>query len=75
MEHDPGDQHKAWKSKVEETNARRKNETSNTSITPQGTSDKCQLKLSDKLQDSMMTDINISKEKVDRLMTAYSSCF
>ena len=59
MEHDPGDGHKAWKENLEEK-YRRKNETSNTSITPQGTSDKCQLKLSDKLQDSMMTDLKPS---------------
>ena len=75
MEHDPGDQHKAWKSKVEETNARRKNETSNTSITPQGTSDKRQLKLSDKLKTSMMTDLKLSKDEVDRFITAYNSGF
>ena len=54
MDHDPRDDHKAWKAKSEEKKARRKKETSNTSITPtvssEGTSDNHQLKLSDKLQ-------------------------
>ena len=75
MEHDPGDGHKAWKAKLDKKRLRRKNNNSNTAITPQGTSDKCQLKLSDKLQASMTTDLKLSKDKVDRLMTAYNSYF
>ena len=54
---------------------RRKNDNSNTAITPQGTSDKRQLKLSDKIQASMMTDLKLSKDEVDRMMTAYNLDF
>ena len=75
MEHDTGDGHKAWKAKLEEKKARRKNETSNTSITKQGNYEKIQLKLSDKLQVSMVTDLQLSKDKVDHLMTIYNSGF
>ena len=52
-----------------------KNDNSNTSITAQGNSDKRQLKLSDKIQASMMTDLKLSKDEVYRLMTAYNSDF
>ena len=75
MDHDPGDGHKARKAKLEEKKARRKNDNSNTSITAQGNSEKRQLKLSDKIQASMMTDLKLSKDKVDSLMTAYNSEF
>ena len=61
--------------KLEEKKAHRKNDTTNTSTTPQSTSDKRQLKLSDKLQASMMTDLKISKDKVDRQMTTYIRIF
>ena len=74
MDHDPGDGHKAWKAKFEGKKSRRKKETSNTSITPPASSEdtynKRQLKLYDKLQASMMTDLIISKEELDRLMKA-----
>ena len=75
MEHDPGDGHKAWQAKLDKKRGSRKNENYNTAITPQGTYDKRQLKLSEKLQTSMMTDLKISKDKVDRIMTAYNSDF
>ena len=75
MDHDPGYGHTAWKAKIEEKNACRKNENSNTSITPQGTYDKRQLKLSKKLRASMMTYLKLYKNKVDRLMNIYNSDF
>ena len=55
--------------------SRRNTENSNTSITPQGTSNKRKIRLSDKIQDSMKTDLKISKDEVDHLMTAYNSYF
>ena len=75
MEHDPGDGHKSWKANLDEKRGHRKNQNSNTAITPQGTSDKRQLKLSDKLQASMMTDLKFSEDEVDCMMTAYNSDF
>ena len=75
MEHDPGDGHKAWKSNLDKKKGRRKNKNSNTAITPPGTSDKHQLKLSGKTQASMMTDLKLSKDEVDRMMTSYNSDF
>ena len=54
---------------------RRKNDNYSTAMTPQGISDKGKLKLSDKLQASMMTDLKLSKDEVDRLMNAYNSDF
>ena len=79
MEHDPGDGHKAWKEKIEENKSHRKKVTSATFITPtassEGIYDRRQLKLSEKLQASMMTDLKFYKNKVDCLMTAYNSDF
>ena len=58
MENDPVDGHKAWKANIEEKKAHRKKDTSAISITPpassEGISDIRQLKLSDKLQASMI---------------------
>ena len=59
MDHNPGDGHKTWKAKLEGKKSRRNNNNSNTSIKPQGTYDKRQLKLSNKLQSSMMTDLKL----------------
>ena len=74
MEHDPGDGHKPRKAKLKENKARRKKETSANSTTPTTSSeiipDRSQLKLSNKLQASMMTDLKLSKDKMDRFMTA-----
>ena len=74
MENDPVYSHKAWKAKIDVKKAHRKKDnydTSSTSATSsEGTSDKRQLKLSNKLQASMITDLKLSKGKVDCLMTA-----
>ena len=79
MEHDPVDGHKAWKAKLEEKKDLRKKETSATSITPPSSSESIsdihQLKLLDKLQASVMTDLKLFKDEPDRLMTAYNSYF
>ena len=74
MEHDPGDGHKVWKEKLEGEKSCRKKEISSASITPtvssEGISDSRQFKISNKLQASMMTDLKLSKGKVNCLMTA-----
>ena len=79
MNHDPVDCHKTYKEQLEEKKARINKETSATLIRPtafsEGVSDRRQLKLSNKIQASIMNNLKLSKDEEDRLMTTYNSVY
>ena len=80
MEHDHGGVHQAWKVNIAENKVcRTKTGTAVSSGSynaySTASSDKQQLKLSDKIQASMITSVKFSRYDMDRLMTAYNSGF